>query len=70
MLALFARFYLNIIRESADGVFNSANLEVKGIIAIKAMSDISTIAIQPRDAISYSVRRSFLIKIKLRQLTS
>jgi hypothetical protein len=49
-------------RTSADGlsVNNQTNLAIKGIIAIEAMSQMSSAAKQPADASKYSVcTRSF-----------
>jgi hypothetical protein len=48
-------------RISADGLSanNQTNLAIKGIIAIKAMSNMSSIVNQTADADKYSVREDF-----------
>ena len=48
----------NLQRSSADGLLtnNQTNLAIKGIIAIKAMSEMSSIVRQTADADKYSVR--------------
>ena len=44
-----------LTRQSIDGDYNSANLQIKGIIAIKAMSQICAVANQFEAAQNYSV---------------
>ena len=48
-------------RSSADGLSanNQTNLAIKGIIAIKAMSEMSSIVKQSADVDKYSVRDDF-----------
>jgi hypothetical protein len=52
---------MTILRSSADGLStnNQTNLAIKGIIAIKAMSKMSSIVKQAADADKYSVRKPF-----------
>jgi hypothetical protein len=52
----------NLHRSSADGLLtnNQTNLAIKGIIAIKAMAEMSSIVKQSADADKYSVRKEFL----------
>jgi hypothetical protein len=52
----------NLHRVSADGLStnNQTNLAIKGIIAIKAMSEMSSIVRQTADVDKYSVREDFL----------
>ena len=50
-----------LLRSSADGLStnNQANLAIKGIIAIQAMSEMSSIVKQAADVNIYSVRKAF-----------
>jgi hypothetical protein len=51
----------NLHRSSADGLTtnNQTNLAIKGIIAIKAMSEMSSIVNQTADVDKYSVCEDF-----------
>jgi hypothetical protein len=52
----------HLYRFSADGLMtdNQTNLAIKGIIAIEAMSKMSSIVSQARDVDKYSVRAGLL----------
>ena len=51
---------MTILRSSADGLLtnNQTNPAIKGIIAIQAMSKMSSVVKQPADADKYSVRKA------------
>ena len=52
---------MTLLRSSADGLStnNQTNLAIKGIIAIQAMSKMSSIVKQTADVDKYSVRKVF-----------
>ena len=52
---------MTLLRSSADGLStnNQTNLAIKGIIAIQAMSEMSSIVHQTADVNEYFVREAF-----------
>ena len=54
------------LRSSADGLStnNQTNLAIKGIIAIQAMSKMSSIVMQAADVDKYSVRKTFYLLVR------
>ena len=56
---------MTMLRSSADGLLtnNQTNLAIKGIIAIQAMSKMSSIVQQTADNIYYTVCEAFLLSV-------
>ena len=59
--------YMTLLRSSADGLStnNQTNLAIKGIIAIQAMSKMSSIVHQTADVDKYFVRETFSLLVSV-----